>query len=427
MRGLVSPTTPRFSTAPTADIMSSAFWRLATLWTAAVAQTCDEKTLASARESFKKNGYAVLPGFASKSEVDAMLSSMSDLVAAWWQDERAAQSVRSHEEREAAVFRTDENQTAAQAQSKYFFDSANRVSFFREPTEEEDGEAPPPLNKVGHGLHLDGKTPFGTYAQSIAVRDVARRVAGLTAPVLPQSMYIFKAARVGGSVTSHQDGTFLYTRPQQTVVGLWLALHEAHTANGCLWARPGSHREPLRRRFVRGVGDDGSVAMKFLNVSVSAPEVNAAAEEREAYLSPVLLGEGTPALPPQPRTGLARWWDDLRRAVTRAVGGAGATRSARRRLARSEEARLWEGHWPPKDTTPDARAISALKAHGFVPLVVKAGDLVVLAGTLDHLSLPNLSPHDRHTFQLHMVESENTTWAPENWLQYPDGAEFPRL
>jgi hypothetical protein len=49
-------------------------------------------------------------------------------------------------------------------------------------------------------------------------------VAGLRAPVLPQSMYIFKSAAVGGPVTSHQDGTFLYTRPQQTVVGLWLAL-----------------------------------------------------------------------------------------------------------------------------------------------------------------------------------------------------------
>ena len=164
---------------------------LAFVWPAVVAQTCDERTIAAARESFKKNGYAVLPGFAGASEVDAMLSSMSDLVASWWREERAALSERSDVDREAAVFRTDENQTAAQAQSKYFFDSASRVSFFREPTDgTEDGEVPPPLNKVGHGLHLDSKTPFGRYAQSAAVRDVARRVAGLTAPVLPQSMYM---------------------------------------------------------------------------------------------------------------------------------------------------------------------------------------------------------------------------------------------
>ena len=59
----------------------------------------------------------------------------------------------------------------------------------------------------------------------------------------------------------------------------------------------------------------------------------------------------------------------------------------------------------------------------------RAGDLVVIAGTLDHLSLPNASPRDRHTFQLHMVEGPEAgvEWAPENWLQSPGGAAFPSL
>ena len=70
-----------------------------------------------------------------------------------------------------------------------------------------------------------------------------------------------------------------------------------------------------------------------------------------------------------------------------------------------------------------------LAARGFVPLPVRAGDLVVLAGTLDHLSLPNLSPDARHTFQLHMVEGPDAgvEWAPENWLQYASKQPFPRL
>jgi ectoine hydroxylase-related dioxygenase (phytanoyl-CoA dioxygenase family) len=53
------------------------------------------------------------------------------------------------------------------------------------------------------------------------------------------------------------------------VVGLWLALHDAHVGNGCLWARPGSHREPLRRRFVRTADgeDNGEVMMSFENVT----------------------------------------------------------------------------------------------------------------------------------------------------------------
>ena len=50
---------------------------------------------------------------------------------------------------------------------------------------------------------------------------------------------------------SHQDSTFLLTEPRQTCLGLWLALQEAHLLNGCLWVRPKSHRERLRRVFKR--------------------------------------------------------------------------------------------------------------------------------------------------------------------------------
>ena len=52
-------------------------------------------------------------------------------------------------------------------------------------------------------------------------------------------------------VTSHQDSTFLFTEPKQSCLGLWLALEDATETNGCLWCRPGSHREPVRRQFVR--------------------------------------------------------------------------------------------------------------------------------------------------------------------------------
>ena len=243
----------------------------------------NDASLDAAAVSFRTHGYAVIPSFATTAEVEAMRSSMEGMVAAWWKDEQAAATKSDN------VFTTGENQTAAQARSSYFFDSSDRVHFFRESVAE-DAEASvsaPPLNKVGHGLHLDTSTPFGAYAQSARVAQVARRVAGLRAPVLPQSMYIFKAARVGGPVTSHQDGTFLYTRPQQTVVGLWLALHDAHEGNGCLWARPGSHLEPLRRRFVRSSGEAGEVAMTFVDASAAAGE---------SYLAPYLLG-GTRARP----------------------------------------------------------------------------------------------------------------------------------
>ena len=94
----------------------------------------------------------------------------------------------------------------------------------------------------------------------------------------------------------------------------------------------------------------------------------------------------------------------------------------------SRAARGWEGVWPA--AADDAAALGPeLRARGFAPLAVSAGDLVVIAGTLDHLSLPNHSPDARHTFQLHMIEgpAAGVQWAPENWLQYPGGAAFPSL
>lgn len=73
---------------------------------------------------------------------------------------------------------------------------------------------------------------------------------GIYDPLLLQSMYIFKQPRIGGEVTCHQDATFLYTGPLR-MIGLWFALEDATTENGCLWAIPGGHKSGLKSRFVR--------------------------------------------------------------------------------------------------------------------------------------------------------------------------------
>ena len=63
-------------------------------------------------------------------------------------------------------------------------------------------------------------------------------------------MYIFKQPHIGGEVNPHQDGTFLITSPD-TLVGLWFALEDSTLENGCLWAIPKGHHDPLKSIFVR--------------------------------------------------------------------------------------------------------------------------------------------------------------------------------
>ena len=270
----------------------------------------------AAAAAFRRDGIAVVPSFAAAPEIAGMRAAFDRIIAAW-------------DPADSTAF------TNQPSTSRFLFESADAVSVFTEPAD------PRAVNKVGHGLHH--RVPeFRDYAHSPKVAALVRAL-GYARPVLPQSMYICKQDRVGGEVTAHQDSTFLATEPRESCLGLWLALEDATLQNGCLWARPGSHAEPVRRRFVRR-GD----AMAF---------------EQTA-----------PALP-------------------------------------------WDGGMPEGGPA----------AAGFEPYPVAAGDLVLIHGAVDHLSLANTSGHSRHTFQLHLVEgpAAGVTWADSNWLQLP--GPFPEL
>ena len=168
-----------------------------------------------------------------------------------------------------------------------------------------------------------------------------------------------------------QDSTFLYTTPRVTCLGLWLALEDATLDNGCLWARPGSHKEPVRKKFVRN----------------------------KAYFEPAEPNEST--------------------------NGTDSSNPSMMKFIDHED----EAARVVSDYDSGADAAADPEAHGFVPLPVKAGSLVAIHGSLDHLSLPNTSPKSRHTFQLHLVEGRDAgvTWSAGNWLQYSSGEPFPML
>lgn len=183
----------------------------------------------------------------------------------------------------AQVFRTDAKQVEAQGKDDYFMSSADKIRFFlEEGALDATGslcaglskhEA---LNKAGHALH-ELHPVFKRYAQSSKLRQLVQTL-GWASADLVQSMYIFKQPKIGGVVTSHQDSTFLRTEPL-SCLGLWLALQPASESNGCLWARPGSHKEQLRRHFCRHPTPDGEGAqvdliMEFVGRGVRSGDVH---------------------------------------------------------------------------------------------------------------------------------------------------------
>ena len=339
----------------------------------------DDETNRKFHETY---GFLVIPRFSDAEECHAMKVQMKEWVDSMWEVPSEVWEVPYDEKNdEVAIFRTDEKQESAQGSNDYFLDSAAKIHFFAEQGAVSD-EHPNSLkeefrlnksgalNKAGHGLHIVPGTPFYSYTKSAKIQHLVQNTLEYVDPVIPQSMYIFKQPFVGSEVTSHQDSTFLYTTPRQTCLGLWLALDDATLTNGCLWVRPGSHKESLRRKFVRNVeyfGDD---------------EAGVAADTSK----PMMIFED---------------------------------------IAENEVA-PWDGKLPKNSWPPPCEG---LWEAGFIPVECKAGDLVVFPGTLDHLSLPNYSSSQRHTFQLHLVEGPGAgvTWAKSNWLQYTDGEQFNRI
>ncbi|XP_073496161.1 phytanoyl-CoA dioxygenase domain-containing protein 1 isoform X2 [Phyllobates terribilis] len=63
----------------------------------------------------------------------------------------------------------------------------------------------------------------------------------------------------------------------------------------------------------------------------------------------------------------------------------------------------------------------------FVPAPVSKGGLVLIHGEVVHKSDLNSSPNSRHAYSFHVMESQNTTWSEENWLQPSPELPFPSL
>jgi phytanoyl-CoA hydroxylase len=219
-------------------------------------------------DEYARDGFLVLENFVTPQACDALRARAEELV----RDFDPAGVV--------SIFSTREQ---TRTSDDYFLGSGDKIRFFFEENAfNTDGtlkqKKEKSINKIGHALH-DLDPVFNSFSRTPQIRQLVLDL-DLTNPLLLQSMYIFKQPRIGGEVTCHQDGTFLYTEPLR-MVGLWFALEDATVENGCLWAIAGGHKLGLKSRFVRA--ETGGTRFETIN-NVSWPE---------ADLQPLEVGKGT--------------------------------------------------------------------------------------------------------------------------------------
>jgi phytanoyl-CoA hydroxylase len=200
------------------------------------------------RRDYERDGFLVLERFIESAACDALMA-------------RAGELVRGFQPETISIFTTHEQ---TRTSDDYFLGSGDKIRFFfEEDAFAPDGSLRRPveqaINKIGHALH-DLDPMFSRFSRDPRLAELTRTL-GIEQPLLLQSMYIFKQPFIGGEVTAHQDHTFLWTDPP-SVTGLWFALEDATVDNGCLWAQPGGHVEPPRKRFHRAPG--GGTAFETL-------------------------------------------------------------------------------------------------------------------------------------------------------------------
>jgi phytanoyl-CoA hydroxylase len=266
---------------------------------------------------YERDGFLILKDFVSRDACDTLRA-------------RAERLVRDFDP--AGVVSIFSTREQTRTSDDYFLESGDKIRFFFEENAfNPDGtlrqSKEQSINKIGHALH-DLDPVFDQFSRTSSIRKLVLDLE-IDNPLLLQSMYIFKQPRIGGEVTCHQDGTFLYADPLR-VVGLWFALEDATVENGCLWALPEGHKLGLKSRFVRAA--DGGTRFEVFDDS-PWPEEN---------LVPLEVEKGTlivlhPLLPHLSRENRSA---KSRHAYTLHVIDASSNYPAENWLQRSSEMRL---------------------------------------------------------------------------------------
>lgn len=91
-----------------------------------------------------------------------------------------------------------------------------------------------------------------------------------------------------------------------------------------------------------------------------------------------------------------------------------------RRLTRNEDKEA-------KELMVYDRPAPVYPSSNFTSVPVSKGSCVLIHSQVVHRSDPNKSDKSRHAYTFHVIETENCKYAEDNWLQAPEGKDFPKL
>lgn len=228
----------------------------------------------------------------------------------------------------------------------YFLDSSDKIHYFFEPEAISDDHhkllypLDKSINKIGHGLHFLNEK-FNNITVNDDIASMCRQLGFKDARAV-QSMCVIKQPHIGAEVPPHNDAEFLYTQPS-SCIGFWFALQDCNVENGCLEFIPGSHKNPINKRFVKDL--DKGYGTKFADIN------------------------------------------DL----------------SKNYIPTDNDKKLQESY------NDDSN---------YQKVIIPAGTLVLIDGSLIHKSTKNLSDNSRNAYTFHVVEGKSF-YDKYNWLQIP--------
>ncbi|EGZ12910.1 hypothetical protein PHYSODRAFT_561797 [Phytophthora sojae] len=128
----------------------------------------------------------------------------------------------------------------------------------------------------------------------------------------------------------------------------------------------------------------------------------------------------------EPQSVVGFWWalEDctLENGCLHGVPGSHLTVPVRQRLRRTTKEQQEQNGGLLLENVPET--VEPFDVRKSQPLITNKGDLVLLHSSFVHYSEANKSPHSRHAYSIHVVESHSVAYPADNWLQTTGNVPF---